>query len=143
MPDKGEELRELLMFSQEDYENMLRAALESYTGGELSQAEAILVGLMTLNDEDSRPVKLLGSALLLQGKHVEAERVYEIAHEMDPDDPYILVALGEIKLKALKIPEAIPLFERLFELDPDGMHPAANRGRELVQTYYQKLASAE
>lgn len=135
-------LSDVILFSPQDTEAMLRAAVECYSDGNFSQAEAILVGLTALDEADSRPVKLLASTLLLSGRHVEAEAVYERAHALDSDDLYTLVALGEIKLKSLKVAEAIPLFERLFELDPDGTHPAANRGRDLVQTHYQMLAAA-
>jgi tetratricopeptide (TPR) repeat protein len=98
---------------------------------------------MVLAKDDSRPVKLLGSTLQLQGKHQQAERVFERAQALDPTDPYVLVALGEIKLKSLKLEEAIPIFEKLFELDPKGMDPAANRGRDLVQSYYRRLAGED
>jgi tetratricopeptide (TPR) repeat protein len=132
-------LRDLLGFSDADCDAMLRVAVECYGNGELAKAETILVGVMQLAERDARPVKLLASTLLLQEKHREAEALYERAHALDAADPYTLVALGEIKLKALKIKEAIPLFERLFDMDPDGKHPAANRGRDVVKSFYAKM----
>jgi predicted Zn-dependent protease len=131
--------RDILGFTGTDAEEMLRVAVECYGNGQLSTAETILVGLITIVDGDARPVKLLASTLLMQNKHREAETLYERALELDAADPYTLVALGEIKLKALKITEAIPLFEKLFALDPEGKHPAANRGREVVKMYYTKM----
>ena len=139
MDDASQRLRELLRFSSEDKDDMLRAAVDCYGNGDLSQAETILVGLMSLDEADPRPVKLLASTLFLLGRHVEAEHFYERALALDGQDPYTLVALGEIKLKALKLRDAIPLFERLFELDPAGTHPAANRGRELVFQQYKRM----
>ena len=136
-------LREILVFSDEDCEDMLRCAVDSYSNGELHHAEAILVGLIALSGGDSRPVKLLASTLMMEGKHEEAEELYERARKMDPDDPYVLVALGEIRLKSLKLADAMPVFEHLCELDPDGVNPAANRGRELLRLYSAKLAEAE
>ena len=93
-----------------------------------------------MEKKDPRPFKLLGSCFLLQQNFEKAESTYNIAMELDPNDPYTLVALGELRLKGLKIAEAVPLFEKLFQLDPDGEHPAANRGRKLVQDYYEKIS---
>ena len=108
---------------------MLHLATENYSDGKFSETRAILAGLIAINEADARLYKLLGSCLLLK------------AHTLDAQDPYTLVALGEIKLKALNIAEAVPLFEKLFAQDPEGEHPAANRGRRLVQDHYQKLSS--
>ena len=41
-------------------------------------------------------------------------------------------ALAEIALDALRIDDARVHFERLFALDPDGAHPAANRARRVL-----------
>ncbi len=143
MPSKEQSLRDLLHYPPERCEEMLRAALECYSAGEFAQAETILVGLISLDGDDARPVKLLASTSLLQNKHREAEQLYERAHQLDRKDPYTLVALGEIKLKSLKLEEAVPLFEALFALDPAGEMAAANRGRELVREYYRKLAGED
>ncbi len=137
-----QKLRDILAFPKDDWEAMLRTAVECYSAGRLSQAETILVGLMALDDSDARPVKLLASCLFQQHRHRDAEALYEQARSLDPRDPYALVALGEIKLKALKLGEAIAVFEQLFALDPKGLHPAANRGRKLVREYHHKLVSA-
>ncbi len=136
----GKQLFEQLALPKSDCDAMLRVAVESYGAGNLQQAETILVGLIALDERDARPVKLLGSVLLLQERHREAEQAYELAFALEQDDPYTLVALAEIKLKALKLDEAIPLFERLFAMDPGGKHPAANRGRQLVRAFHDKLS---
>jgi len=143
MAQQSKNLRDLLGFSPERCEEMLRAALECYADGDFAQTETILVGLMTLAADDPRPVKLLASTCMLQGKDREAEALYEQARKMDPADPYTLVALGEIKLKALELSEAVKIFEELFRLDPDGTMPAANRGRELVKSYYRTLSDQD
>jgi len=142
MSRRGRELFELLSLPKSDCEAMLRTAVECYGTGNFPQAETILVGLIALNEADPRPMKLLASCLLLQDRHREAEHAYERALELDPQDAYTLVALGEIKLKTLNLAEAIPLFERLFALDPDSSHPAANRGRQLVKSYYEKMSQS-
>lgn len=134
------DLRTLLRIPDEQREEMLRAAVDSYTNGDLAHAETILVGLIALDDTDVRSLKLLASTRLLKGRHRDAEQLYERVLEHDPHDPYTVVALAEIKLKALKLDEAIPLFEQLFAADPNGTHPAANRGREVLKAFHAKMA---
>ena len=48
-------LGELLLLDDEETERMLRAAVDAYGEGDLSRAETILVGLITLAEDDSRP----------------------------------------------------------------------------------------
>jgi tetratricopeptide (TPR) repeat protein len=120
---------------------MLVAAVEYYSEGKYEECERLLRGLLVLEPEDPRPLKLLGSTLLLQDRRREAEIVYRRALDMDPEDPYALVAAAEIALDALRIDDALPLFERLFALDPDGAHPAANRGRKLLADAEKMLSS--
>jgi tetratricopeptide (TPR) repeat protein len=136
------DLQSILGLTQGDVEAMLARGVQLYSNGELAEAEVLLSGLMAIAPRDARPVKLLASVMLLKTRHREAETLYTKALELDPNDPYTLVSLGEIKLKSLEIPEAMPLFERLFAMDPNAKHPAANRGRQLVQTYYKKLVQA-
>lgn len=136
----GKELRAMLLFSDGDYEAMLKAAVQLHQHGDLEQAETILVGLMTFDEDDLRPVKLLASTLFLKQRHAEAEDLYERALAKDGDDPYVLVALGEIKLRAFKLDEALPLFERLFAMDPNGTLPPANRGRQLVRDFHRRMS---
>ena len=140
MSNTFSEFTDVFQLSSDDFEAMLRSAAECYTNGALGQAITILAGLITIEKSDTRPFKLLGSCFLLQQNHEKAETTYARALELDPEDPYTLVALGELRLKGLKIVDAVPLFEKLFELDPGGKHPAANRGRKLVQDYYEKLS---
>jgi predicted Zn-dependent protease len=137
-----DKLGDIVRLSDRDTESMLRSALEAYSAGQLKQAETILVGLIALDETDVRPVKLLASCLFLSDRHRDAEGMYEKARAMDPDDPYTIVALAEIRLKALQLDSAIELFEQLFALDPERTHPAANRGRQLVRRFHDLLVKS-
>ena len=124
--------------SDDEYESLLYLAAETYGAGDFLRAEFLLQGLNQLHPNDSRPYKLLGALNLLQRRHAQAEEFFVRALDRDPDDPYVLVALAELKLKSIQIEAAVPLFERLFSLDPT--HPAVVRGRTLVMEYYGRLA---
>ncbi len=137
------DLQKLLAVKKDDYEAMLKSAVDLYSAGNLKEAEVILVGLMALDERDARPVKLLASAQMLAQHHREAERLFEHALGLDPEDMYVIVALGEIKLLAMQLDQALPLFERLFAMDPKGQHPAANRGRQLVRELHRKMGSSQ
>jgi cytochrome c-type biogenesis protein CcmH/NrfG len=141
-PKQPKSLGEILAFSQAHRDELLRAALECYDARDFARGETILLSLTALDAHDQRALKLLASTLLQQGKHQDAERRYQEAYELDPKDPYTLIALAELKLKVLKIAEAVPLFNALFAMDPEGKHPAANRGREALRAYYELLAKA-
>ncbi|MBI5511816.1 MAG: hypothetical protein HY903_23925 [Deltaproteobacteria bacterium] len=143
MAAPAKDVLEALALPKADWEAMLRAAVECYSAGQLAQAATILAGLIAMDKNDARPLKLLASCLLLQDRHREAEQTYERALALDGGDLYTLVALAELKLKALKLADAIPLFEKLFAADPAGTHPAANRGRQLVRAYHDKISRAK
>jgi Flp pilus assembly protein TadD len=124
----------------EDREYMLKLAVEHYSENRLGQAERVLRGLLAVEPEEWRAWQLLGSCLAVQGFRIAAEKVYRRALELNPDDPYSLVALAEIALDALRWDDAKPLFERLFAIDPDGRDPAANRGRQILAQAKARLA---
>ena len=137
--DSQNSLRDILGFDGDIYEEMIRSAAQCYSNGDFKMACSILNGLIQLDNSDSRAYKLLGSSLLLQKRNADAEVAYETAVRLDPSDPYTLVALAELKLKGLKLNEALPYLEQLFKLDPSGQHPAVNRGKTLAADYYEKL----
>lgn len=135
------DLADVLGIQPDDCERMLRSAADCFARGQLREAEVILVGLNHLST-DLRALKLLASTLYAQQRHSDAIRLYEDIVQRDDTDPFVLVALGELKLKSLRVAEALPVFRRLFELDPEGDHPAANRGRYLLQQCTEQLRQA-
>lgn len=130
----------MLTFTNEAREALLNTAIDCYSTGRFPEAEAILLGVTAAHPDEVRAWMLLGSTLMLQDRHTEAEQVYERAYALNPEDPYTLVSLGELKLNALKIDEAIALFGKLFAADPERKHPAANRGRKLVAEAHARLS---
>lgn len=121
------------LLTAENREYVLGQAVEHYSAGEFDRAAQLLLGYIVLDESDARPWQLLGSVYLLQNRHGEALAAYSKAHALLPDEPYTLVALAEIALSTLHFDTAAAHLKRLFELDPAGVHPAANRGRMLLQ----------
>jgi predicted Zn-dependent protease len=117
----------------EDREYMLKRAVEHYTESQLAECEKVLRGLLALEPNDARAWQLLGSCLAVQGYRQAAEKVFQRVLELAHDDPYALAALAEIALDALRWKEAKAYLKRLFDQDPDGKHPAANRGRFILK----------
>ena len=69
----------------------------------------------------------------------DAETAYQAAYERDPNDPYTLVALVELKLRSLALKSAVTYFEKLFASATEDTHPARLRGQALVREYHAKL----
>jgi Tfp pilus assembly protein PilF len=132
-------LREVMGISRENLESMLAEAAQCYGGGDLDGAVDIVKGFRALEPDDQRATKLLASLFHVLDRREEAESVYREAITNDSDDPYLLVGFGEFLLEEMRIDEAAPFFERLFALDPTGTNPAANRGRQLVQEFYDAM----
>ncbi len=128
-----------LLLSKQDCEYILQKAVDAYSRGDWGETEKLLQGYIGIEPDDVRPWQLLGSTLLAQGQRRFAEKAYEKAYAIDPQDPYTLVALGEIALDALRIEDAKPYFEQLFALDKEGRHPAANRGRVILKQALERL----
>lgn len=125
--------------SAADREYMLAIAVEHYTEGRLPQCEKLLRGLLAAEPENTRGWELLGSCLAVQGYRSAAQQVYLRVLELAPNSPYALVALAEIALDAVRWNDAKLYLARLFELDPDGIHPAGNRGRKILQEGIQRF----
>jgi predicted Zn-dependent protease len=125
--------------SADDREHMLAVAVEHYEADRLDQAEKVLRGLIAVAPKEVRAWQLLGSVLAVQGYRVAAQEVFKRAQALAPDDLYTLAALAEMALDALRWEDAKPLLSRLFELDPKGEHPAANRARERLAAFRRKL----
>ncbi len=121
------------------FEMLLGSAIDAYSDGELNLAISICDALQSLHPTDARAFKIAASAYLMKERHHDAERIYEQAHNLDPSDPYTLVALGELKLRTLQLGDVATYFEPLFESDPDCQNPAANRGRRVLLDFYERL----
>lgn len=75
----------------------------------------------------------LADTLVASGKLDEAIGQLEIAAEAIPDDPSVLVALGEVYYRAGRFSEARPRLEQVARKDPAGV--SGRRATELLKTF--------
>jgi len=123
-------------------ETMLRVAADHYADGSLSKAVEVLKGLVKMSPSDHRPFKLLGAVLFMDGRHSAAVEAYERAVELDAEDPYTLVALAELHLIMVQLPQAVRYLDALRKLDPKLEHPASSRARYLLEKHLARFGNA-
>lgn len=135
----NDNLMTILGLNDDTTDALINQAALLYSDGQFEKMRKVLGGAVALSPRDPRPHTLIGSSFFIEGRDREAEAAYQRAYDCDASDPYTLVALGELKLRALELEAAVRVFEELFALPNIQEHPAAERGRELIHTYYQKL----
>jgi Flp pilus assembly protein TadD len=120
-----------------DREHFLGCAVDLYQRGDLPAAERVLRGVLPLADDDHRPWALMGAVLWQQGAPAAAEIYYRHALRHAPHDPYTLLALGELAMRALRWSDALKHFAVLLEQPSD--HPAVARAVELLRHARSRL----
>lgn len=122
------------------YEVMLGQALRQYADEQFASAEKLLRALRAMIPKDMRPIKLMAAIRQMQKRYAEAAILYASVLERDPEDPFIIVALGEIKLHTYRVVDAVPLFRRLLENERYRDHPATHRARYLVTRFLEQFS---
>ena len=136
------DIKSLLGIDADTIEVLMNRAAALYSEGQFEAMRKTLNGVIALSPDDPRPHTLIGSSYLLEGRDRDADTAYQAAFERDPSDPYTLVALGELKLRALDLKSAVTYFEKLFTSTTDHTHPARLRGQALVREYHAKLGGS-
>ena len=108
------DIKSLLGIDADTIEVLMNRAATLYSEGQFEAMRKTLKGVIALAPHDPRPHTLIGSSYLIEGRDRDAEAAYRAAHERDQDDLYTLVALGELKLRALELKDAVTYFEKLF-----------------------------
>ena len=72
---------------------------------------------MTQTSNSTQEYLNQGASLLLENKYEEAEKVYRLAIELQPDHPWVNCNLGRSLLYQGKVEEAIPYLQKTIELD--------------------------
>ncbi|MDF1578695.1 MAG: divalent cation tolerance protein CutA [Desulfobulbales bacterium] len=72
-----------------------------------------------------------GNRLLRKGDFQEAERVLREAYELDPDNAYILVGLGDLYREQKKFDKAINYYEKILTIDEKNVFALRGAGDAL------------
>jgi len=113
-------------------ENLYRAALGLYQGGQLEQTVALLRQAVVLNPNHVRANQLLADILLVQGQPGEARQLLERLYEYQPAAarPRLVQALLAQAQIAEGDDERLVIYERVSELD--STQPEATAGRRNI-----------
>lgn len=85
---------------------------------------------------------LLGDALALKGKDIEALVALQKARELAPNNPRVHVDLAEVHLARIEYRAAIDCLKQARALDPNGESPAGRRAQVLIVETLVKLEGA-
>ena len=87
-------------------------------------------GLAAMPDLNKTVIKLSKRAYYLMGKrrYNEAEKVFKEAYELDKENAYILVGLGDVYRKLKNFPRAIKYYEEVLALDPHNVFALRGMG---------------
>lgn len=93
--------------------------------GQLSAAEKILRGVLSVDSECVLALNELGKIYCLTNRHAEARRVLERAQIYSSGNITRLLMLGEVGLNLAESDAARQQFEKALEIDPEDAHAKA------------------
>ena len=96
----------------------LGAALEALRSGRPLRAEEICRSYLETNPGSVEHLRMLGTALMKQGRYPESEQTLRLAVALQPDHPHLHEDLGSVLALQDRYEEAIPCFEQAIRLEP-------------------------
>jgi tetratricopeptide (TPR) repeat protein len=95
--------------------------------GKTGEARGVLENALA-RGEDVEILVLLGVILEREGAVNEAEKRFQRALELDPENPEALLERGRFALSARRLDEAIEFLERAVAASPDSLDPVYDLG---------------
>lgn len=125
--------RELLTLGSEKWHGVLVNALGVilFTEGKAKEAEELFRQALDDDMDNAKFLCNLGYALLLQGEYESAQRIYERALKIEPDDVIGLTDYARILEKQGK--DALEVYERLLKINPEDTNALSGKGMALYQ----------
>lgn len=109
--------------------------------GNSEAAKHHLVRVMQLQPDDVWAHVILGNLYLqFENDYGSAERYYQVAFDIDPNDLYLLNSYGALKAKREQYAEAREFFVKALNVNPD--YPNARYGLALVHYRQENYAAA-
>lgn len=117
----------------QEIDKLYQAGRRAFESGEVYQAVELL-GAVADADPRYRDVQLLlGQALLVSGRQLDAKRRFERVLEDDPGNAHAAFLLGLALHQSARYFEAAEALERAHELAPENPNPLIYRGLALLE----------
>jgi tetratricopeptide (TPR) repeat protein len=137
-------VRQVPEIADPQHRSTVQAALDALRDNRPLRAELICREYLERSPGSIEHLRLLGGALLRQGRHDEAERTIRQALALSPGFPHLHEDLGSVLAIQGRHAEAVPCFEQAIRLEPQlplahkklGQSLAAlGRGREADESF--------
>ncbi len=105
---------------------MLREAIEHHRQGRLAEAETAYREALTANSSDAEALRGLAVVRRALGDLAESAELISAAHELQPEQPNLLLMLGSVRIEQGDVEASRNAYERALALDPNlaGAHTA-------------------
>ena len=112
--------------SQQTKKTMLREAIEHHRQGRLAEAETAYREALVENASDAEALRGLAAVRRACGDLAECEQLISTAHELQPEQPDLLLRLGSVRIEQGNVEASRDAYERALTLDPNlaGAHTA-------------------
>ena len=117
-------------------------AIAAHKKGDLQQAEAIYLQLLTINPANSEALQLLGAIALEKGNNQDALELISLAIEINPKVASYHSNKGVALKELSKFEEAVASFDKAIVLDPAYAEAYSNRGASLRRLHLLDAAIA-
>ena len=100
---------------------------------------------------DEQALQMYADQLILQKKYDAAQEPFESLNELNPDDPRYIIALAELQKVKKNFAEAMNLYIKAYELEPERLELLETAGRfairvgneEKAKNIFKKLSLAD
>ncbi|MCW5964410.1 MAG: tetratricopeptide repeat protein [Bryobacterales bacterium] len=136
-------LNVFLGLSQEQIQAFAALGFSSYQQGRTDEAREIFEGLIALDSTSYFGWAGLGAIELTEDNLEAAEQSLLSAVQRNGTDTTVLANLGEVYLRKGEAAKATGYLQKALALDPDGLDPATNRARAILQGMFLVLDEIE
>ena len=111
-----------------DTASRIRVAMAAESSGQMETAVAMYAAAANAAPGDAEAQARYAGALTRNGQPEEADRVLTLALQRRSDNPMLLLALGQLRLRTGSVTEAMALFDRVLARQPTNVGALNGRG---------------
>lgn len=97
--------------------------------GKNELAEQQLIKALNADPKDEDALQMYADQLILQKRYDDAKLRYQTLHKLNPDNPRYLIALAELEKVEQNYSEAMNLYLKAYDLEPDRFDLLERAGR--------------